>query len=409
MNSYGVCVAGVGITPPNYKASGGISAGLQLMCRVADSCETAMFVMADRDEDVADGRMKLTLRRPSNILLPFESVLPRSVTTMMWRPQIRPWLKAVSPLIAHLHNPHPVGALFLAAEACNSLNVPYVISTHGFVEFNDFSNGFGLPEWQKPLVDHFVRRPLVAVARGAARILMLSPQEEPILLGMGVSRDRLAVVTNGVDPYFSKSVEESERVRLVARFKLPENATLLLFVGNHTLNKGLDVLLSALGMMKERAVAIIAGAIRSKAENDELVRSSGLTSKDPRFQFTDYISKEELRALYQSVDVFVFPSRADTLPLVILEAMASGLPIVATSVGGIPFQVTPDDGILVPPGDASSLAEALDRVSGDQNLRTHMGASGRNRVIKHFDWETSAHRAVAIYEEVVGVSLRQAN
>jgi starch synthase len=390
-------VAAVGVSPPNYKASGGISAGLQLMRRVADSCDTAMYVMADRDEDIVDGQLKVALRRPFNPLSALGFMLPRQATTMAWRPRIERWLEDFAPDIVHIHNPHPAGALAKVAGACLRLDVPYVISTHGFVEFDDFSKGFGSPAWQKPLLERFVRRPLVEVARNAARILMLSPYEEPILRGMGVPADRLGVVPNGVDRYFLDEPSDAERRRLVARFNLPEDRTRLLFVGNHTVNKGLDVLLKSLPLMKEPGATIIAGAIRSKAENEKLIRSSGLTLQDPRFLFTDFITKEELRALYRSVDLFTFPSRADTLPLVILEAMASGLPVVATNVGGIPYEVTPDEGILVAAGDPAALAQALDRLCRDESMRLGMAASARRRVIAHFDWEVSARLALDNY------------
>jgi starch synthase len=394
-------VAAVGITPPTYKASGGISAGIQLMRRVADLCDTKMFVMADHDEDLVNGHLSLSLRRPRNVLSSLKALLPRQITSMMWRPRITDWLKEFAPDIVHFHNPHPAGALAQAARTCRGLDIPYVISTHGFVEFNDYSKGFGSPAWQKPLLERFVRRPLVEVARGAARVLMLSPEEEPIIRGMGVPADRMNVVPNGVDPYFLEELKESERNQLVSRFGLPNDSPLLLFVGNHTFNKGLDVLLRGLCLMREKAVTIIAGPIRSKAENEELILSSGLTPTDSRFVFTDYITKDELRALYQSVDAFVFPSRADTLPLVILEAMASGLPVVATKVGGIPFEITPDEGILVPPSDSLKLAEALDLVCRDAEMRQKMGDSGRRRVVAHFDWNVSAALAMKVYEDVI--------
>jgi alpha-maltose-1-phosphate synthase len=399
-------VAAIGITPPDYKASGGISAAFQLMRRVAEHCETRMYVMADQDSDAMDGPLRVHRRRPVNALARLEFALPRQVTSMLWRPKIESWLREFAPSIVHLHNPHPPGALALAAGTCAKLKIPYVISTHGFVEFNDFSKGFGSPRWQKPLLDRFVRRPLVEVAQGAARVLMLSPYETPILTGMGVPEERLSVVPNGVDAYFLETLPESERLRLISRLQLPQGAPLLLFVGNHTVNKGLDVLLRSLSLMRRDAVAVIAGAIRSKAENEALIASSGLASSDRRFLFTDFISKEELRALYQSVQAFIFPSRADTLPLVILEAMASNLAVVATNVGGIPFEVTSTEGILVPPGDPQALAAAMDRVCGDPAMRLRMGASGRTRVLAQFDWNASAALAVGIYREVIAAQKR---
>jgi glycosyltransferase involved in cell wall biosynthesis len=394
-------IAAVGITPPDTKASGGISAGLQLMRRVAEHCETAMYVMADRDEDVIEGRLRIAYRRASNVMLPLERWTPRAVTTMSWRADVERWLGQFTPDIVHLHNPHPVGALRNTARTCNRLRIPYVISTHGFVEFNDFALGYGSPRWQRPLLKRLIREPLVEVACGARQVMMLSPFEEPIITNMGVSKDRLRVVPNGVDPYFLEAVPPAERERLTARFALPTDRPLLLFVGNHTANKGLDVLLQALTMMKEKCVALIAGAIRSRAEIGRLLQSCGVDHADPRFKFTDFVTKEELRALYRSVDVFVFPSRADTLPLVILEAMASSLPVAASNVGGIPFEVTEQTGLLVPPGDPGRLADALDRLCHSQETRRLMGEAGRQRVLEHFGWHTAANAAIKFYREVL--------
>lgn len=360
-----------------------------------------MYVMADRDEDVVDGRLRLSYGRASNALLPVGRWVPRALLTMSWRAQIERWLKRFSPHIVHFHNPHPVGALRDAAQTCGRLQIPYVISTHGFVEFNDFGLGYGSARWQRPLLKRFVRDPLIEVACGAARVMMLSPFEEPIMTAMGVAKERLRVVSNGVDPYFLQPVSDTDRERLVARFDLPADQPLLLFVGNHTANKGLDVLLRALPMMREKGVAVVAGAIRSRAENERLVRSCGLEQSDPRFRFTDFLTKEELRALYRSVDTFVFPSKADTLPLVILEAMASALPVVASNVGGIPFEVTDHTGVLVSPGDPRQLAAALDRLCAAAETRRQLGAAGRQRVLEHFSWSTAANAAMAVYREIL--------
>jgi alpha-maltose-1-phosphate synthase len=376
------------------------------MRRIAERCETAMYVMSDRDEDVVDGPLRISLRPASNPMLALERFVPRQLTTMSWRPDVDSWLERFAPDVVHLHNPHPAGALLMVAKACDLRGIPYVISTHGFVEFNDFSRGYGAPRWQRPLLKRYVRRPLIQVARGAARIMMLSPYEEPIYDDMGVPRSRLCVVPNGVDPYFLETPSDDERSKLVARFALPADRPLLLFVGNHTANKGLDVLLRAMTMMHEECLIVIAGAIRSPQDNQHLLASCGVASGDRRLKFTDFVTKEELRALYHSVDAFVFPSRADTLPLVILEAMGSSLPVVASNVGGVPFEVTDETGFLVPPGDAPSLAAALDRICASPDMRRGMGERGRRRVIDHFNWAASAELAVAAYREILAPGLR---
>jgi alpha-maltose-1-phosphate synthase len=395
-------LAAVGITPPTFKASGGISAAIQLTKRVARLCDSTMFVMSAEDSDSVEDGLRIVRHRAKNRLLLLQKFLPRSAVSMSWRPDMKAWLRHGQFNIAHFHNPHPPGALLEAAEACVSLNIPYVISTHGFIEFNEFSRGFGAPAWQRPIIEALVRRPIVRVAQQAARILMLSPQEKPVLLSMGVRPENLRVVTNGVDPYFAARIPDAERESLISRFRLPTDRILMFYVGNHTQNKGIDILLKALPLMKQDGIAVIAGAIRSKREHEQLLADCNIAVDDARVRFTDFITREELRALYQSVNLFVFPSRADTLPLVILEAMVSGLPIVSTEVGGIPYEVGPDAGILVQPRNPAALAEALDRMCGDESVRLTMASAARARVTEMFVWERSAERAVSIYREVLG-------
>ena len=394
-------VAAVVITPPTFKASGGVSAAIQLTQRIAKLLDGTLFLMAENDGETIEDDLRIVRQKARNPLLPLQNFLPRQAVTLAWRPDIKTWLREGRFDIVHFHNPHPPGALKAAAQACLELEIPYVISTHGFVEFNEFSQGFGAPAWQRPLLEMLVRRPVVRVAQNAARVLMLSPQEEPILIGMGVDPRNLRVVSNGVDPYFATAIPEAERQRLTARFALPAGSPLMLYVGNHTANKGLDVLLRAIPLMRKKAVAVIAGAIRSQEEHARLLADNGMSAADERLLFTDFITREELRALYQSVDVFVFPSRADTLPLVVLEAMTSGLPVVSTLIGGIPYEVSGDTGILMKPGDPVLLAAALDRLCADETMRKAMGNAGRARVTELFNWERSAERAVAIYEEIL--------
>lgn len=89
-------------------------------------------------------------------------------------------------------------------------------------------------------------------------------------------------------------------------------------------------------------------------------------------------------AFMRTLDVFVLPSFAEGTSKSVVEAMAHGLPIIATSVGGLPDLLTPDAGILVPPGDSSALAEAMQRLASDSELRTRMGRAARERYLKLF-------------------------
>lgn len=110
---------------------------------------------------------------------------------------------------------------------------------------------------------------------------------------------------------------------------------------------------------------------------------------------------ETIREALHALDIFLYPSIADTGPLAVLEAMACGLPVVGFRVGGIPDFVTADAGILVEPLDTEQLAEAALKLAADENLRRSMGAAARVRVVKHFDREQMAQGYENLYRTAI--------
>jgi glycosyltransferase involved in cell wall biosynthesis len=114
-----------------------------------------------------------------------------------------------------------------------------------------------------------------------------------------------------------------------------------------------------------------------------------------------------LHALYRRADVFVHATRYEGSSLVTLEAMAHGLPVVATRAGGIPDKVVDGEtGRLVEPGDVDALAAAVNDVVMDAGAREAMGRRGRERVAARFSWPEVAARTVALYEELCRAARR---
>src|SRR5690606_13184327 len=108
-----------------------------------------------------------------------------------------------------------------------------------------------------------------------------------------------------------------------------------------------------------------------------------------------------LAAAYASADVFAFPSTTETLGLVALESMASGVPVVGADAGGIPFVIDEGrTGFLVQPGDADALTDRLEQLIGDPGLRGRMGAAARQDAEQH-SWLAATEALVSYYELAV--------
>jgi glycosyltransferase involved in cell wall biosynthesis len=160
--------------------------------------------------------------------------------------------------------------------------------------------------------------------------------------------------------------------------------------------KGIDVLLEAARLAQSplRLEIYGVGSLRDELER----KANGLDAR-----FHGFV--QDMREPLAGLDVLVQPSRADNLPLAILEAMAAGLPVVGTRVGGIPeLVVDGETGLLVDPERPEELAAALDSLAGSPERRAELGQRGRERVREHFSADAIARRTVALYEELCGSS-----
>ncbi len=139
------------------------------------------------------------------------------------------------------------------------------------------------------------------------------------------------------------------------------------------------------------------GPLRAAIE----ARAAALNLAD-RVVFAGAVPHQDVPAWYRTADVFVLPSEFDNSPNVALEAMASGVAVVATDVGGLRQYVRDDvNGTLVPAGNAPALAAAIGRYVADPTLAAQVGARNRSDVVAGFSWTQSAQRLRAVYERVI--------
>ncbi|MEM9553018.1 MAG: glycosyltransferase family 4 protein [Acidobacteriota bacterium] len=153
---------------------------------------------------------------------------------------------------------------------------------------------------------------------------------------------------------------------------------------------------------QEEALHAQARRLGLTAGSDELSASDGEPGRHgPLVRFLGALDRDDLLALYARVDVYCLPSTYEGFPVAILEAMAAGLPIVATTVSGIPEAVVDGaTGLLVPPCDDVALAAALGRLLADAELRRRLGAAGRRRVHERFGIETITADHLALWQDL---------
>ncbi|MGH2933059.1 MAG: glycosyltransferase [Gaiellaceae bacterium] len=223
-----------------------------------------------------------------------------------------------------------------------------------------------------------------ATARLCFALVAVSDATRDDLVRQGYPASRLVTVHNGVAP-----AEAVEPVRLADGPTIVEVARLADVKGQRTL-------LEALPRLKATAVLVGRDLEQDGVYERSLRAEAERLGVADRVVFAGY--RGDVPAVLAGCDVFCLPSHAEGLPLVVLEAMAQGKPVVATPVGGTAeLVVDGETGLLVPPGDAAALAEALSALLGDPERARRLGAAGRARVEREFSLAASARRVLSLY------------
>jgi glycosyltransferase involved in cell wall biosynthesis len=230
------------------------------------------------------------------------------------------------------------------------------------------------------------------VARRLPLLTVSAAARDEIVREMGVPAGNIAVVPNGVDATRFRPLPE--RRRAPGRIVATASADVPL--------KGLVPLLRAFAMVRVRRPAelVVVGRPRPDGPIPPLLDELGLHDS---VRFVSGLPHEEFVALYAEAEVAVVPSLYEGFSLPAVEAMACGLPLVATTAGALPEVVGADGeaALLVPPGDHCALADGLTRLLSDAALRRDLGERGRARVLRCFTWEAAATRTAERYREVI--------
>ncbi len=271
----------------------------------------------------------------------------------------------------------------------------YVVTVHDVIPLI-------LPETFTPRHRTIVRLALARIRRKADCVIVPSHAVKgDVVRYVGFPEDRVVVTPEGCDARFRPVRLEAALRDVVAKYGLP--ARYLLAVGTLEPRKNLAALLEAFARLRRgRAVdpnlrLVLAGA---RGWLDEpLFRTVRALGLERAVHFPGFIEDDDLPAVYSGAALFVFPSLYEGFGLPPLEAMACGVPVVASNVSAMP-EVAGDAAILVDPRDVDGLASAIARVLRDGALRARLRVAGIARA-RQFSWETTARRTLDAYATLV--------
>jgi len=268
----------------------------------------------------------------------------------------------------------------------------FVLTLHGLYEGVEKLKASRLRPIMSPLLARYLG--------GFDSVVVLSEMDKATLRALGYAPDGAVVIPNGVD-----GARFAEREDFVAR----DGKKSIICVGRFDTNKGHEDLIRALAMLRDEGIdfrAYLVGSVTDEAylrKMRQLVRQTHLLE---HVCICPSITDAQLADCYLACDVFVLPSRQETSPLAILEAMYAGLPIIATRVGGIP-ELVPDGvrGYLVEPARPDRLAEKLGSLLREDAARARF-RERNEQLARRLTWRAVAEQTLFLYENLVSTGGR---
>ncbi len=237
----------------------------------------------------------------------------------------------------------------------------------------------------------FLRRMYSQTLKRAARVIV--SLDDALRYLPAFVRSKATTICHGIDIglFFPRESEAMD-----CKFRV-------IFLGRLVPGKGASITIRAVSLAKSRIPNIslcIVGEGPQRSELEELVRTEGLADS---VRFLGFVEHNQVPKLLRESDVLCCPSLADASPTVLLEGMASGLPIVATGIGGIPEILDQGrSGILVRPNDPGQICEAFVRLFEDPDLLRELGRNARTEAERNFDWDVVAQRVFEVYRDSLG-------
>ncbi|MEX2658766.1 MAG: glycosyltransferase family 4 protein [Acidimicrobiales bacterium] len=301
--------------------------------------------------------------------------------------------------VVHDNQSLGTGLLGIQAPRPGGLGIPVLGTIHHPITVDRKVEIAHAPSWRRKLTLrrwYGFTRMQTRVARELPRIITVSESSlADVVTDHGVAPDRLRVVSVGVDPSQFRPLPEIARVP----------GRLMTTSSSDVPMKGLTHLLEAVAKVRTERPDVELTVIGKPTVDGLVRRAIDRLGLQEAVHFVSGVTDERLVELYAEAELAVVPSLYEGFSLPAVEAMATGVPLLATTGGAIP-EVVGRDGTtaaLVPPGDAGALAVAIVELLDDPGRRARIGEAGRKRVAERYSWTAAAAATVAQYREVIAV------
>lgn len=291
------------------------------------------------------------------------------------RALIRDLCRRYHPAIVHTHGFRPD---VLDAPVARRMGVPTVTTVHGFT-----GGGWKVGIYER--IQRFAFRwfdAVVAVSRPLAKELAAS----------GVPTERIHTVPNAYAP----TLDPTDRAAARRKLAIPQDGFVVGWVGRLSSEKGPDVLIDALAHLADIPMRVsLVGDGPARAALGARAAALGVAER-----ITWHGVVRDAASLFRAFDVFVLSSRTEGSPIVLFEAMAAGVPVVASDVGGVPDTLSRGEASLVPPENPRALADAIRDVHGNRERAAARADAARQRLVAQFSVEPWLARYDALYRQI---------
>lgn len=217
----------------------------------------------------------------------------------------------------------------------------------------------------------------------------------------GIPSDSIAVIHNGVDQEAFSPLQRPDLGPEVRKsLGVSPDEPVILFVGTGFERKGLDTLIRALGTLRSRSRARL--IVVGRGDRDACSALAAAHGVEDRLLWVPRSDSSEMAGYYAAADIFVLPTRYDPFANSTMEALASGLPVITTTVNGVSEILRDNESaLLVEPDDAAAISDRLSALVEDGGLRERLGASGR-RAVEPYTWQQTTEKTLALYQSLLG-------